>query len=104
MCRVSLNCVVFGAAFFLLLLSCNLSAREITIAGCTSVPQGGNCTMTFNEAVNVELSGGGSLSCTHNCKSTTFTAPPTVTAHNRSNRAGCPVRPIDSIFYTRIDS
>jgi hypothetical protein len=81
-----------------------LYSAEITMNGCASVPQGGSCTATFNKSVDVALAGAGSLSCTHNCKSTAFTAPRTVTAYNRSNRAGCPVRPIDSIFYTRIDS
>jgi hypothetical protein len=91
------------AGSFLLFVP-RLFSADITMSGCASVPQGGSCTATFNKSVDVALAGVGSVSCTHNCKSITFTAPRSVTAYNRSNRAGCPVRPIDSIFYTRIDS
>ncbi|MDQ2775370.1 MAG: hypothetical protein M3Y57_10715 [Acidobacteriota bacterium] len=88
----------------MLVLAHGLRCAEITFKGCPSVPQGESCNITFNKKVNLALVGGGALSCAQNCRSVMFSAPPSITMYNLSNRAGCPIRPIDSIFYTRIDS
>ena len=84
-----------------------VSAQAIT--GCDNVQQGSSCIMKIKPAAPVSLRGSGSLSCSPSCsaaKSATFTAPVSVSAYNGLNygATGVPIRPIDSIFGTRIDS